>query len=249
MSTALLQTVASLEETIKQDETVGPVVKEIERSMFFTDVPDCGAMKFTPSCGEDAVSPEVQDDVSRSVLTFCGSLERAFCFSDLQDIPAEDIERLRSMKSLQEDNDEEKTGDEIVKEATGAPAEQPVADTDTESMSDDSADANKEATTAVGEEDPKPEDSAAVQAVKAAVIAATTGAVAKTVAEDVLPPKNAFQSSTNKTKSGKPLNAMQAAKLAKKAEKEAKKKLAGSSKKKGWGLFRKSATKTATAAV
>ena len=241
MSTAtLMQTVASFEETIKQDETVGPVVKEIERSMFFTDVPDCGAMKFNPSC-QHQDSPEIQDDVSRSVLSFCGSLERAFCFSDLQDVQEEDIERLRSMKSLQE-NEEEKTE----KENTAAPVtEQPVADTDTESMSDDSAAAAKETA------ELKREDSEAVKAVKAAVVAATTEAVVKSgVAKDaVLPPKNAFQSSTNKTKSGKPLNAMQAAKLAKKAEKEAKKQTMAGNKKKKWGLFRKSATTTKMTAV
>ena len=242
MTTALMQTVTSFEETIKADETVGPVVKEIERSMFFTDVPDCGAMKFHPHCAsvttKEGEDEEGSDDVvSKTVMNLCGSMERAFCFTDLEDVKDEDIERLRSMKSLQEGGGEE----EVVTTKEGAAAateQQPVVDTDTESMSDDSATNNNTATTTITE---KPEDSPAVKAVKAAAIAATT--------DQLLPPKNAFQSSSTnrKGKNGKPLNAMQAAKQAKKAEKEAKKlakaaEKAKNNKKKGWGLFRKSGT-------
>ena len=219
--TAIMQTVASFEETIKKDETIGPVVKDLERTFLFTDVP-CGAMKFNEKASTE-VSPEVQDDVSKTLLTFCGGLERAFCFSDLEDVQEDDKERLRSMKSLQDQQDESATADAAaVTKETAAGSEQPAIESaDTESMSDESV---KEEPTL----QEKPKDSKAVKTVKAAVAAATN---------DTLPPKNAFQSSTHKTKSGKPLNALQAAKAARKQAKAAGKK---NNNKKGWSLFRKS---------
>lgn len=204
------------------EESIGPVVKEVERTFCFTDVP-CGAMKLNKD-EETKVSGEVKDE---GLFKFCGGLERAFCFTDLQDVDESDIERLKSMKSAMEN------------EATLTKEEQPggVEASDTESLSDDSA--NKEGNEAKAITVAPVDDKKIGKPVGAAVPAAanaTKSTVKKAKAkasETILPPANALQASTRKLKGGKPLNALQAAK-------EAKKKDGSKKKRKSWGLFRKS---------
>lgn len=215
-----MKTVASFEDTIKQDENIGPVVVEVERTLCFTDVP-CGAMKFD----ENAAS-QVDDKDEPLLARFCGDFERAFCFSNLKDIEEKDVERLRSLKSLQDAD-----MSAAVKE------EHPVNEsTDTESMSSD------ENTKAKPTLEAQAGDSPAVKRVKEAVATASTNEAAK----NSLSPKNVFQSSKHASKkSGKPMNAMQASKAAKKAAKEAEKsaKKENKSGNKKWSLFRRSSQK------
>lgn len=240
---------------ITSEDPIAPVVKEVERTICFTDVP-CGAMKFR-HCDETnkSKSPEsnnAEEDnvIKEQFMNFCGTLERAFCFSDLDDISQTDLERLRSMKSLEID------GTSPQKEAAeeAAPA---LEAADTDSMSDDSAENNKDHKEAKDEAPTaweKPVDALPVLVQKTGTSAAepieapvkkaarTTVKATKEMPADLLPAKNEFQASHKKSRSGKPLNSLQASKLQKKKEKAQKKKeKAAAKKKKGWSLFRRSA--------
>lgn len=199
------------------EENIAPVVKEVERTFCFTDVP-CGAMKFTNE--EPKPNPEVKDDVSQGILAFCGGLERAFCFSDLQDIDESDIERIKTLSNLER---------EAPQKDDSPPAVEPA---DTESMSDESA---KDEEEAAKKEEPKaeekPAETTAAALAKAEQPEKKAEEIKKTESTS-LPPANALQAANHSTRDGKPMNSLQAAKAAKKE-----------GKKKGWRLFRRSSRK------
>ena len=196
--------------------TVTPLVKEMERTLLFTDVP-CGALKFKPDCAEDTTDTKEgeEQDFSKNITVLCGTLERAFCFSDLQDVN----DTTKAVESPEKDD---------------PPA---VEAADTESMSDDSAGAKDEAAVDVKKVEEATTETPAESTTPAAEAPKKEEEPKKAEPEAVLPPANALQASKNKKNNGKPMNRFQAARAAKKAEKEAKKK---DMKKKGWSLFGKS---------
>ncbi|CAB9525223.1 expressed unknown protein [Seminavis robusta] len=244
----------SMRDTILADETIGPVVREVERTLLFTDVP-CGAMK-TRDC-DQAQCADTDDDVAQGFLKFCGGLERAFCFTDLEDIDESEMERIKSLSVI-----------ENATSTTTPVKDTPIVETaDTESCSDDSNPAAMEV--AIERPDPpselkestKEEETAAPTegAAQGGDVAqsgdaeVTEEAVAKaeetgtpleisnneaprmTQSEPVLPPANAMQASTNTLNKSTPTNSLQAAKAAKAAKNKD-----GKKKRKSWGLFRKS---------
>lgn len=197
------------------EESIAPVVKEVERTFLFTDVP-CGALKYKPDC--TSINPaDTKDDVAQSLLTFCGGLERAFCFSDLEDMNEADIERLKSMKSIEE----------AAAQKEEPPAVEPA---DTESLSDDSAAKDAE-DVAVKKVDPVDDEKNWKPVEPATPATPKEDKVAEEAkkSDNSLPPANALQASSNKANDGKPHNSLQAAKSDKKKD-----------GKKGWSMFRKS---------
>lgn len=193
-------------------DPINATVKEVERTFCFTDVP-CGAIKFRKE--EKKPVKEQPNDVATS---FCGILEKTFCFTDLEDINEEDIQRIKTMVSLEQQQQQQE-------QLSATPAEA----ADTASESDDSVPTNT------------PGDVKSVQgSVKDGSVKVPDLTLKKSKPQEEALPKNAHQASKNtpRWKNGKPLNAHQAAKLAKKEKKKVEQE-AKRNGKRAWGFFRK----------
>ena len=196
------------------NDPINDSVKELERTFFFTDVPSC-VMRVR---NEDETEKQhvADDDVAGQLTNFCGVLEKTFCFTNLEDINEEDIQRIKSMKSA-----------DIAEKPQLEPA-------DTESCSDNSgAPMNQGDVKSIGTEE---QDGS---------VKRPDLTLAPEPLEHVMPPSNAHQASKKKLKNGKPMNAFQASRLAKKEKKKAEKQK--NKKRSGWGFFRKSNKTKATA--
>jgi hypothetical protein len=198
------------------NDPINDSVKELERTFLFTDVPSC-AMRFRNE-DDTEKQPVADDDIAGQLTNFCGVLEKTFCFTNLEDINEEDIQRIKSMKSA---------------EMAEKPQLEPA---DTESCSDDD-----NSGTPVNQVDVK---SMGAEEQDGSVKRPDL-TLAPEPLEHVIPPSNAHQASKKKLKNGKPLNEFQASRWAKKESKKAEKQK--NKKRSGWGFFRKSDKAKATA--